>query len=127
MTRTRTVDRATCQKIGAEIEAAIDPILARHGFERGKTTRNYGEYFGMRFQATPIGAEKPQESDWKHFASLFGLPEDALGKTIQMGGRTFTITGLNTRARRMPVMLADESGKSFKAPAESVALYLSRA
>ena len=116
----RTVDRATCQRLGAEIEAAIDPILERHGFKRGKTSRAYGEYFQIKVQATPVGADTPEASNWKQLASLYGLPEDALGKEISLGGQTMKIVGLNTRARRTPVMLEASNGKSYKAPAESV-------
>lgn len=120
----RVVDRATCQMLGAEIEKAIDPILAAHGFERTKTSRNFGDYFGLKIQAVPVGAEKPQETDWNRYASLFDLPADGLGKTVTLGGKAMTIVGLNTRARRMPVMLKDASGRSFKAPAEGVAAML---
>ena len=116
----RIVSRATCTLLGNEIEAAIDPIFAKHGFERGKTTRNYGEFFGIKIQATPIGAPKPAENDFTRYASLFDLPADALGKQVRLGSRLFTITGLNTRAPKNPVMLKGDDGKSYKAPAESV-------
>jgi hypothetical protein len=117
----QNVDRATCQMLGRELEQAIDEVLKRHGFERGRTNRTYGEYFGLKIQATRIGAEKPEASDWKRYAPLFNLPEDAIGKTISMGGRQFEISGLNTRAPKNPVMLREiNSGKSFKAPASSV-------
>jgi hypothetical protein len=124
---TQTVDRVTCQMLGKALEAAIDPVLKAHGFERGKTSRTYGEYFGLRIQATRIGAAKPEENDWKRFAPLFNLPEDAIGKEISLGGRQFTITGLNTRAPKNPVMLAEVgSQRKFKAPAASVSMALSR-
>lgn len=117
---THVVDRMKARALSAEIDAAIAPVLAKHGMEKGKTHTTYGELYRFKIEATPIGAAKPEETDWQRFATLFNLPEDALGKEITLGGQKMKIVGLNTRARKMPVMLEAAGGKKYKAPAESV-------
>ena len=123
----RIVDRQTCQMLGAEIEAAIDPILEKHGFKRGKTQRTYGEFFQIKVQASPIGAPSPQANDFARYATLFDLPADALGREITLGGRRFTITGLNTRAPKNPVLIEEVgTGRGYKSPVDSVKFALTR-
>ena len=116
-----TVSRATAIAVTRDIEAAIAEVLAKHGLTAGRTSTRYGENYKVSIEANAIGALAPEANDWKRYASSFGLPTDALGEKFVSGGRTFCITGLNLRARRMPVLATDvATGKPYKFAAESV-------
>jgi hypothetical protein len=116
-----TVNRAAAIAVTKDIEAAVAAVLAKHGLSAGRVSTRYGESYKVSIEATAIGAPAPEASDWMRYATGFGLPADALGGTFTSNGRTFRITGLNLRARRMPVLACEvRSGKAYKFAIESV-------
>lgn len=118
---TRLIERAFATALTKKIEGAVKAILVEEGMEPGKIRTTYGDLYKFAIEAVPVGAPKPEESNWQQLASLYGLPADGLGKTIVLSGKLFTITGLNTRARKSPVLLTEKAtGKGYKAPIEIV-------
>lgn len=57
---------------------------------------------------------------FERYANGYGLLGVSLGDKFTSKGRTFEITGLNTRARRMPVQAKDRSGRGYKFTVEAV-------
>ncbi len=58
---------------------------------------------------------------FERYADGYGLRGIALGHKFMQRGRVFEITGLNTRARRMPVQAKDiRTGRGFKFTVEAV-------
>jgi len=63
---------------------------------------------------------------FKRNARFYGLQADDLGREFTTpDGKTFTITGLNSRGRKYPILGSDASGKSYKFPSEMVASMIS--
>ena len=63
--------------------------------------------------------------DFQRNAHLYGLKSEMLGQTFVCNGKTFTITGLNTRARKMPIQANDENGSGYKFTADQVVRFMS--
>lgn len=57
---------------------------------------------------------------FKRNARYFGLNESNLGQSFTSGSQTYTITGLNTRAKKFPILARGADGKSYKFPASVV-------
>src|SRR5579863_991026 len=64
--------------------------------------------------------------EFKRYASGYGLSAADLGAQFQSGGQTFTITGLNTKARKMPIQGVDQAGRRMKFAAALVLMGLGR-
>jgi hypothetical protein len=61
------------------------------------------------------------QREWARWAELFGLLVEDFGAEFTAQGRRFRITGVNTRAKRMPINCEEIStGRTFKFEAESV-------
>ena len=51
---------------------------------------------------------------------VYGLDHLSVGDKIEMQGKTFTIAGLNTRARKSPINIIDANGTSYKCSIEMI-------
>jgi len=62
---------------------------------------------------------------FKRNATYFGLKSADLGRTFRSGGNEFKIVGLNTRAKRFPILaVSTADGRGFKFPADQVRAFL---
>lgn len=124
------VDKQTAQQVTAEIEAALQGILAKHGMEQGKVSVKYGEFYKVTFEATPVALNDngvnintPDAQSWIYAGEFRGFenPASVLGTTFTMNGRTFKFIGYNDRATRMPVVAIDvKDGKEYKIDAKAL-------
>lgn len=57
---------------------------------------------------------------FKRECGLYGLPADALGKTIKYAGRTMKIVGLLPKSRKFPILCEELDGRRIKVTAEGV-------
>jgi|688.fasta_scaffold254698_4 hypothetical protein len=124
------VDKQTAQAVTAEIQAAMQEILAKHGMEQGKVSIKYGEIFKVTFEATPVALNEngvnvntPEAQSWLYLGEYRGFanPASVLGTTFTMNGKTFKFVGFNERAPRMPVVAVDvKDGKQYKIDAKAL-------
>lgn len=122
------MDRAKADKIK---QAALEALA--HEFEGIVVTQKGAAKFdgGMvrvTFEFAEVGADGVVQSveaaHWKKYAELFhkseGLKAEWLGKQVRVGGKTFTITGLATRAQRNPVCADGNDGRKYHLPVAMV-------
>jgi len=124
------VDKQTAQAVTAEIQAALQEILAKHGMEQGKVSIKYGEIYKVTFEATPVALNEngvnvntPEAQMWLVMGQYRGFanPASALGTTFTMNSKTFKFVGYNDRASRMPVVAIDvKDGKQYKIDAKAL-------
>lgn len=110
------MDKNKLRAIRADLEAALAAVGTKHGvaFSIG-TMRFSPTTFKCELAAatvsaagddTPCGVAHKWTIDWNRSAVMFGLPRDALGKTIDYFGRKLVIAGLAPRKSK-PVVLKD--------------------
>ena len=115
-----TMDRAACAKIATAAEAALREVAEQLGLQ---VTNRGGKFdpsgtFDPKFTFSLPDAGENQFASTAH---LVGLHADDFGKTFQVHGKTFRITGLNLRARKFPVCAVNTTdGKSYKFPTNTV-------
>ena len=92
--------------------AKIDDALKDLGDELGVVFQTgNGSYDGstghFKLEIKTIGengeAVNPNAKTFQTYARMYGLSPDDLGRQFTSRGKTFEITGLNTRARRFPI------------------------
>lgn len=121
MTQLTTMDKAAANALGEATREALEAVAERFGVTAklggGKYDPFGGTYAPKIEYAIPAIADKAAEQD----AQLYGLPEGSIGKTFTAKGRTFKVTGINPRARSMPVEAVEvATGKSYKFKVEGV-------
>lgn len=56
------------------------------------------------------GAKSVNEKNWNKNAPYYGFSKDDFGKTFTKNGRTFTITGWNSRSNKYKIILTSDRG-----------------
>lgn len=66
-------------------------------------------------------AETPEVAAFRSMAELHGLNKDDLGREFEHNGRRFKVVGLNTKAKRYPVLCEHQgTGRTYKFGATTV-------
>jgi hypothetical protein len=82
----------------------------------------FGETATFKIEVLPVGkngeVKTKEAAAFAQLARLYGFLPDDLGKEFEHGGRVFKIAGLNTKARKGPVLCTRDDGKVFKFPTE---------
>ena len=60
---------------------------------------------------------------WNLYADMNGLGHLSVGDTVNLQGKSFTIAGWNTRARKSPVNITDAQGRGYKCSVDMVKMY----
>jgi len=72
-------------------------------------------------------AQDKSAIDFKALAPLYGLVAEDLGREFRRGGKTFKISGLNRRAKTMPILAKClQDGKTYKFAEDIVTLALKK-
>lgn len=61
-----------------------------------------------------------KKSEFERNARVIGASPDWFGKRACLNGKWYTVSGINTRARKYPVVLSCEDGTSVKSTIESI-------
>lgn len=125
-------DKSECKRLGEAIEKALQKVGEQHGvhIKRGNA-RFSSSNVSYKVEASVLGengeVKTKEAEDFKQYASMFGLKEEDFGKTFKtFGGKTYTICGLNMRARKNPIHAKNERGRTYIFPAEEVKVMLER-
>ena len=70
------------------------------------------------------GIVKTKEAQaWDLYATTEGLGHLSVGDTVQLQGKSFTIKGYNTRARKSPINIEDANGRGYKCSVSMLKMY----
>jgi hypothetical protein len=114
------------------IRLAMDEALAKVSKEYGikistGNARFSSDEVTFKVKANVIGTcgiVKTKEAQaWDLYAKHEGLGHLSVGDTIQLQGKSFTIAGYNTRARKSPINITDSNGRGYKCSVAMVKMY----
>jgi len=96
-----------------EIQEAIKPILESHGLALTSCNARFDD---TTFNLTVKSSDPTAPLD-KWELQVVGLPDKTpAGTVFRYGNRTYTLTGINLRARKFPINATRDDGKQFKLP-----------
>ena len=114
------------------IRMAMDQALATVASEYGITINTGNARFSGNEVTFKVKANT-QSSDgtvntkeaqmWDLYKQSIGLGHLNVGDTIQLQGKSFTIAGYNTRARKSPINITDAQGRGYKCSVAMVKMY----
>lgn len=115
------MDKAQAKAVMVEAQSALDAVFAKHGLKTKKVSATYDAgLISLRITAHSTDPDlDPKVTDWKRYAESYGLPLDALGKTITVrsrvsGSTAYLITGLAPTRNRYPVCVYEvATGKAM--------------
>ena len=114
------------------IRIAMDEALAKVSKEYGiqistGNARFTGHEVTFKVKANVIskdGITKTKEAQaWDLYASSQGLGHLSVGDSVELQGKSFTIKGYNTRARKSPINIEDHNGRGYKCSVSMLKMY----
>lgn len=121
------VSKELTSEVSAEIQAAIAPILAKHGLTLTKFTSKYGDSYGVSISASPtvlsesgVNLASPEAIYFERFGYTAWLGkglDDRVELTAKLGtkfttaGKEYVFIGIRSRGKNKVV--AERDGKSF--------------
>lgn len=114
------------------IRMAMDKALAKVEKEYGITiktgnARFSGDEVTFKVKANTMGdngtVNTKEANMWDLHADMNGLGHLKVGDTINLQGKSFTIAGYNTRARKSPINITDSNGRGYKCSVAMVKMY----
>ena len=120
------VSKELTKKVSAELQAAILPILEKHGLKVTKFNSKYGDLYGLTISAVTVNlskdginlnsAEAVGYSRFGHYAFVNGesLKLTAkLGTKFESRGRKFVFAGIRARGKNKIVAKCESDGKDY--------------
>ena len=118
-----SITKASLPRIRNDINAALAAVEAKHNirFNIGRITYETGSNFRTKLEAVSTAdhsgnAINPDKIQFEKNAWRVGVKKDAFGQKFTSGRKHFTITGINTRAKKYPINAVTASGKRYKFP-----------
>ena len=114
------------------IRMAMDNALAKVEKEYGITIKTGNARFSgnevtFKVKANTLGNDgtvnTKEDNMWDLYADMNGLGHLKVGDTVNLQGKSFTIAGWNTRARKSPVNITDQNGRGYKCSVAMVKMY----
>lgn len=114
------------------IRQAMDEALAKVSKEYGikistGNARFSADEVTFKVKANVIGTGgqvKTKEAQaWDIYKVSHDLGHLNVGDTIQLQGKSFTIAGYNTRARKSPINVTDSHGRGYKCSVNMIKMY----
>ena len=115
-------DSASIDLAIGEIREMFKEFKEKTGIALSFKSTRYDEY-DFSFSCKGEIAEKHDDIEKKNFERScfkFGLKKDYFGKSFLHEGLTYTIIGINTRARKYPVICKKSNGVTIKTTADFV-------
>ena len=124
-------DKPACKLLAGEIQFTLMKLGKKYGVEIMTGNGTYtSDTYTLKLNVSRISNGKvlsKEANDFKRYAAMHGLKAADLGRTFSSGGRTFKITGFNTKAHKYPIMGECVKSKTgFKFPVDHVKLLLDK-
>lgn len=114
--------KAEVQKLRKELNEAMNAVAEKYGARANIGNISFGIDVSAKFNISRISENehgeyvhsKEAQAFLNRAESEFGLKKDVLNEPCKYKGKTYVITGYNTRAKRYPIEIT-ENGKPMKA------------
>ena len=121
-------DKPTVKAIRMAMDKALATVEKEYGITiKTGNARFSGDEVTFKVKANTMGNDgtvNTREANmWNLYADMNGLGHLSVGDTVNLQGKSFTIAGWNTRARKSPVNITDAQGRGYKCSVDMVKMY----
>jgi hypothetical protein len=121
-------DRQTVKALRTAMDNALASVEAEYGIKISTGNATFsGDEVTFKVKANAIGVggqvKTKEAANWDVYAGINGLGALSVGDTIDLQGKSFTIAGWNSRARKSPISITDANGRGYKCSVEMVKMY----
>ena len=117
--------------IRVAINTALREVEEAHGIKLNIGNISFDDTtFRTKLEASIVNekgiVEDRERTDFTKYATMFDLNPEWLDKEIVLNGRTFTITGLNTKASKNNIRIQAENGDVHICPSKNLTHYFEK-
>ena len=121
-------DKPTIKAIRMAMDQALATVASEYGITINTGNARFsGNEVTFKVKANTKSADGTVQTKeaqmWDLYAPTHGLGHLSVGDTIQLQGKSFTIAGYNTRARKSPINITDAQGRGYKCSVAMVKMY----
>ena len=121
-------DKPTVKAIRMAMDKALATVEKEYGITiKTGNARFSGDEVTFKVKANTMGengtVNTREANMWNLYADMNGLGHLSVGDTVNLQGKSFTIAGWNTRARKSPVNITDQNGRGYKCSVAMVKMY----
>jgi len=121
-------DKTTVKALRTAMNQALASVEAEYGIKINAGNASFsGNEVTFKVKANTVGdsgqAQTKEASNWDMMASVNGLGHLSVGDEVILQGKSFTIKGWNTRARKSPINIEDASGRGYKCSINMLSKY----
>ena len=128
MTKVTNFDKPTIKAIRMAMDNALAKVEREYGITISTGNARFsGNEVTFKVKAntqnstgSAITKEAQMFDIYKHNAGIGHLN---VGDTVQLQGKSFTIKGYNTRARKSPINIEDSQGRGYKCSVQMLKMY----
>ena len=126
-----TFTKSGLKTIRASLNKAFREVEEAHGIKLNIGNISFDDTtFRTKLEASIVNekgiVEDRERTDFTKYATMFDLNPEWLDKEIVLNGRTFTITGLNTKASKNNIRIQAENGDVHICPSKNLTHYFEK-
>ena len=112
-------NKANLQSLRTEIDNALKALENQFGIKLHAGNASFsGNEVTFKLKGNTIGEGGTvitrEATNWNRHRGLHGMDHLSVGDQITIQGKSYTLTGYNTRARKAPVEFKDSRGNGYK-------------
>ena len=121
-------DKPTIKAIRMAMDQALATVASEYGITINTGNARFsGNEVTFKVKANTQSADgtvnTKEAQMWDLYKNSIGLGHLNVGDTINLQGKSFTIAGYNTRARKSPINITDAQGRGYKCSVAMVKMY----
>ena len=121
-------DKPTIKAIRMAMDNALATVEKEYGITISTGNARFsGNEVTFKVKANTMGNDGTVNTKEAQMFDLYknsiGLGHLNVGDTINLQGKSFTIAGYNTRARKSPINITDAQGRGYKCSVDMVKMY----
>ena len=128
MTRITNFDKPTIKAIRTAMDDALAQVEKAYGIKISTGNARFsGNEVTFKVKANTVtdsGSAITKEAQmFDLYKNSEGIGHLSVGDTVTLQGKSFTITGYNTRARKSPINIEDAQGRGYKCSVQMLKMY----
>jgi len=118
-TEITTFNKANLQVLRTEIDNALKAVENQFGIKLHAGNASFsGNEVTFKLKGNTIGEGgtviTKEATNWDRYKVFNGMNHLSVGDQITIQGKSYTLTGYNTRAKKAPVEFKDSRGNNYK-------------
>lgn len=112
-------NKANLQVLRTEIDNALKAVENQFGIKLHTGNASFsGNEVTFKLKGNTIGGDgtviTKEGTNWDRYKVFNGMSHLSVGDQITIQGKSYTLTGYNTRAKKSPVEFKDSRGNNYK-------------